>query len=717
MFYPKIGDYVLLRDDRVARIAQGHANFVFSIEILPDLRPATCSKEFIVKILPPVDLDSLRLGDKVRLASGKICEVNGIDRPTDRSWFLLRFPPQDAGVNYCRYNRVGRNLTISTSDQSLNIVEIIPQVDLHTLEAGDTVELASGKTKKVTSAEYSPSEAWRGVKVVFNADKAYFVTDFLYNRNGTLPGFPVDSIVKIIPKPKLDFSINTVDLTTLKEGDTVHLSDRSTAEVVSVASKMLGTVYVIRLRRFGFSHYCVDGCSLDKDKPSIVRIVDTSTAKERVVRVAISNVEISFNIDPAALPNVFDEAEVNLQTLQPGDTVELANGKTEKVERITYGFPENPFHVYFANNSVGLNFGWSYSASGNCAGVEGRRITRIIPQPKPSPTLALEMSPDGRFITPRITVRGTGATAATVRSKPKLNLYTLQPGAVVTLANGNTKEVLKVDLQSRAHTNHVCITLADGVWIYNPDGTRPPGRDSAYNIVSVTTAAILADIKAHKEFAESVDVTTIKRGDKLTLANGKEVIAGKVTARPVAGEIYTVWRENGCPIVDVHVNGTALRAESHAWSIVKITPKPKPTPLTIGGHIVEPGDVLTRANGDRIVVNKITPEPCGNWKVWHGAHGNWFFTVDSSGHCSALPSLSITAVVPNQTAALHPWPKPITTPPTKKDADPIRQVAVLDKEGDWMQEEWWTASDMLAAGEITGWAHTQAWHDASDPWN
>ena len=656
------------------------------------------------------------------------------------------------------------------------------QVDLHTLKVGDTVELASGATKEVRSVVYDIF--FQDVQVVFTTCKG--TLPWRYNRNGTLPGFPMDSIVKII-------SMNTVDLTTLKEGDTVHLSDCSTAEVVSVASKMLGTVYVIRLRWFGLNRYCVDGCSLDKDKPSIVRIVpkpsvtDTSTAKERGLeilrqnrgrtlrnRVAMSNVEISFGIDPTVTrENLYDSLrkstllagstplgisqfvdslfDVDLTTLRPGDTVELANGKTEKVERITYGgSPEYPFQIYFSSDSPNDKRGWFYSRLGICAGIVSRGIVKTIP-----------------FVTPFTTVRGVGATAATVRSKPKLNLYNLEPSAVVTLANGNTKEVLKVDLQSRAHTNHVCITLADGVWIYNPDGTRPPGRDSAYNIVSVTTAAILADIKAHKEFAESVDVTTIKRGDKLTLANGKEVITGKVTARPVAGEIYTVWRENGCPIVDVHVNGTALRAGASTLSIVKITPKPKPTPLTIGGHIVKPGDVLTRAGGDRIVVDKITPEPCGNWKVWHSAHGGCFFELDSSGRCHLSPDLTITAVVPNQTAPQVqpgtrmtlerltqlveqrpsafteiaqltgrsvtdllsdlekglsvPWPKPITTPPTKKDADPIGQVAVLDKDGDWMQEEWWAARDMLAEGKITGWAHTQVWHDAknklSDPWN
>ena len=63
------------------------------------------------------------------------------------------------------------------------------------------------------------------------------------------------------------------------------------------------------------------------------------------------------------------------------------------------------------------------------------------------------------------------------------------------------------------------------------------------------------------------------------------------------------------------------------------------------------------------------------------------------------------------------WPKPITTPPTKKDADPFGQVAVFDKDTDWMKQEWWAARDMLAAGDIAGWAHTQAWHDASDLWN
>ena len=377
------------------------------------------------------------------------------------------------------------------------------QVDLYTLKVGDTVELASGATKEVRSVAYD--SILRSVQVVFTTCKS--TLPWNYQRDGAEPYFPMDSIVKIIPRPKLDFSMNTVDLTTLKEGDTVHLSDRSTTEVVSVASKMLGIVYAIRLRWLGFNRYCVDGYSLDKDKPSIVRIVDTSTAKERVV------------------------------------------------------------------------------------------------------------------------------------PKPKLNLYTLEPGAVVTLANGNTKEVLKVDLQSRAHTNHICITLADGVWIYNPDGTRPPGRDSAYDIVGVT----------------------------------------------------------------------------------KITPKPKPTPLTIGGHILKPGDLLTRANGNRIVVDKITPTLGGSWKVWHGAYGGISFEVDSSGRCWRVPGLSITAVVPNQTATFHPWPKPITTPPTKKDADPIRQIAVLDKDGDWVQEEWWAVRDMLAAGEITGWAHTQAWYDAknklSDPWN
>ena len=642
MFYPEISDYVLLRNGKVAK------------EVLPDLRPVTCSKEFIVKTLPQVDLDSLRPGDKIRLASGRIQTVERIevDETPDRFRIVTE--------NSCLFYHVTGRQWNSTGSNPFNIVEIIPKIDLYTLKVGDTVKLASGATKEIKSVAYNP--ILRSVQVVFTTCKS--TLPWNYQLDGAEPYFPMDSIVKIIPKPKLDFSMNTVDLTTLKEGDTVHLSDRSAAEVVSIARKMLGTIYVIRLRRFGFNYYCVDGCSLDKDKPSIVRIVDTSTAKERGLeilrqnrgrtlrnRVAMPNGVISFGIDPTALPNVFDDAEVNLQT----------------------------------------------------------------------PTLALEMSPDGRFITPRITVRGTGATAAAVRSKPKLNLYTLEPGAVVTLANGNTKEVLKVDLQPRAHTNHICITLADGVWIYNPDGTRPPGRDSAYDIVGVTTAAILADIKAHKEFAESVDVTAIKRGDRLTHANGKEVIAGGVTARLAAGETYTVWHENGCPIVDVHANGIALRTESHAWSIVKITPKPKPTPLTIGGHIVKPGDVLTRAGGDRIVVNKITPEPCGNWKVWHSAHGGCFFEVDSSGHCHLSPGLTITAVAPNQTATLHPWPKPITTPPTKKDADPIRQVAVLDKDGDWMQEEWWDACDMLAAGEITGWAHTQAWHDAknklSDPWN
>lgn len=496
MFYPKIGDYALLRNGKVAKIAQ--ENVVFSIEVLPDLRPATCSKEFIVKTLPPVNLDNLKIGDKVRLASGKIWKINGMDCPTDRSWFLVRFSPQDAGVNYCRYNRQGGNITISASDQSFNIVEIIPQVDLHTLKAGDTVE--------------------------------------------------------------------------------------------------------------------------------------------------------------------------------------LANGETEKVKSIACGSPQSPFQVYFADDG----YGWFYSASGNCAGVESRRIVKIIP-----------------FITPFTTVRGTGTalrtdrprhSAATVRSKPKLNLYTLEPGAVVTLANGNTKEVLEVDLQSRAHENHICITFADGVWIYNPDGTRPdgtrpPGRDRTCNIVGV----------------------------------------------------------------------------------IKITPKPKPTPLTIGGHIVKPGDALTRANGDQIVVDKeITWDKArGGWKVWHSAHGGCFFEVDSSGRCHDSPGLTITAVAPNLTtpqvqpgtrmtlerltqlveqnpSALAeiarlagqsvtdllsdlekglsvPWPKPITTPPAKKDADPLGQVAVLDKDTDWMKQQWWYACDMLDAGEITGWAHTQAWHDAknkpSDPWS
>ena len=654
MFCPKIGDYVLLCNGKVAK------------EVLPDL--------------PQVDLDSLRPGDKIRLASGRIQTVKRIE---------VDGTPYHFGViteNSCLFYHVTGRQWNSTGSNPFNIVEILPQVDLHTLKAGDTVELASGATKEIKSVAYN--SILRSVQVVFTTCKS--TLPWNYQRDGAEPYFPMDSIVKIIPKPKLDFSINTVDLTTLKEGDTVHLSDRSTAEVVSVASKMLGTVYVIRLRRFGLNRYCVDGCSLDKDKPSIVRIVDTSTAKERGAEIlrqsrgralrdwlAMPGVEISFGIDPAALPNVFDEAEVNLQTLQPGDTVELANGKTEKVGRIAYGSPQNPFRVYFADDGCG----WFYSASGNCAGVEGRIITRIIPQPKPSPTLALEMSPDGRFITSRITVRGTGATAATVRSKPKLNLYTLEPGAVVTLANGNTKEVLQVDLQSRAHENHICITFADGVWIYNPDGTRPPGRDSAYNIVGVSQS-------------------------------------------------------------------------NH---------QTEPTSLIVNGHIVKPGDVLTRANGDRIVVNKITPKPCGNWKVWHSAYGGCFFEVDSSGRCHLSPGLSITGVAPNQTVPQGqpgtrmtlerltqlveqrpsafteiaqftgrsvtdllsdlekglsaPWPKPITTPPTKKDADPLGQVAVLDKDTDWMKQEWWAARDMLAAGNITGWAHTQAWHDASDPWN
>lgn len=687
MFYPKIGDHVLLRNNKVAKIVR--KNVVFNIEVLPDLRPAICSKGFIVKVLPPVDLGSLRLGDKVRLASGKICEVNGIDRPTDRSWFLLRFPPQNASVNYCRYNRVGRNLTISTSDQSFNIVEIIPQVDLHTLKAGDTVELASGATKEIKSVTYGPSK--KNVQIVFTTCKSTLFWN--YQRDGAQPYFPMDSIVKILPKPKLDFSMNTVDLTTLKEGDTVHLSDCSTDKVGSIARKMLGTIYVIHLRRFGLNHYCVDGCSLDEDEPSIVRIVDTSTAKERVV------------------------------------------------------------------------------------------------------------------------------------PKPKLNLYTLEPGAVVTLANGNTKEVLKVDLQSRAHTNHICITFADGTWIYNPDGTRPPGRDSAYSVVSVV---------------KNIDVSTIKLGDVLTLASGMKIAVVDIVELRDSPSRFTISYANPFPTAfTVDIKGFC---KIHPYSIVKITPKPKPTPLTInghvvksgdrlrlrngtvntvkdvtwnkyddnwtvehrgevigslrsfsyysngknpfnsefdiaavvneptpltiGGHIVKPGDVLTRANGDRIVVNKITPEPCGNWKVWHSAHGGCFFEVDSSGRCHHSPDLTITAVVPNPVLATVPqgqpgtrmtlerltqlveqrpsafteiaqltgrsvtdllsdlekglsvpWPKPITTPPTKKDADPIGQVAVLDKDGDWMQEEWWAARDMLAEGKITGWAHTQAWHDASDPWN
>ena len=626
MFYPKIGDYVLLRlqDVRFGQVVRivltglRHDIYGISFTAIDGSRFIKfCSREFIVKILPPVNLDSLKLGDKVRLASGRVETVKEI-MPSGKLVRVL-------ADRFCvAYKQTGSTVC---GDQSFNIVEIIPQVDLHTLKAGDTVELASGATKEIKSVAYSPLK--EDLEVVFTTCKSFL--PWHYNRNGAQPYFPMDSIVKILPKPKLDFSMNTVDLTTLKEGDTVHLSDRSAAEVVSVASKMLGTVYLIRLRRFGFTHYCVDGCSLDKDKPSIVRIVDTSTAKERVV------------------------------------------------------------------------------------------------------------------------------------PKPKLNLYTLEPGAVVTLANGNTKTVLEVDLQSRAHTNHICIKFADGTRIYNPDGTRPPGRDSAYNIVGVTTAAMLAGIKADKKFFESIDVSAIKRGDRLTLANGKEVIAGKVTARLAAGETYTVWHENGCPIVDVHANGIALRTESHAWSIVKITPKPKPTPLTIGGHVVKPGDVLTRAYGDRIVVDKITLDPCGNWKVRHSAHGDCFFKVDSSGRCHLSPDLTITAVVPNQTVTQGqpgtrmtlerltqlveqrpsafteiaqltgrsvtdllsdlekglsvPWPKPITTPPTKKDADPIGQVAVLDKDGDWMQEEWWAARDMLDAGEITGWAHTQAWRDASDPWN
>ena len=627
------------------------------------------------------------------------------------------------------------------------------QVDLHTLKAGDTVELASGATKEIRSVAYD--SILRSVQVVFTTCKS--ILPWYYNRNGTLPGFPMDSIVKIIPKPKLDFSMNTVGLTTLKEGDTVHLSNRSTAEVVSIASNMLGTVYLIRLRRFGFNHYCVDGCSLDKDKPSIVRIVpkpsvtDKPTGRELGAVITFARPKFSFGIDPTVTrENLYDALRestlfagstplgisqfvdslfsVDLTTLQPGDTVELANGKTEKVERIAYGSLENPFRVYFAG-SLDLR-GWFYSASGNCAGVEGRRITRIIPQPKPSPTLALEMSPDSRFITPRITVRGTGATAATVRSKPKLNLYTLQPGAVVTLANGNTKAVLKVDLQSRAHTNHICITFADGVWIYNPDGTRPPGRDSAYNIVGVSQS------NPQTEPASLiVNGHTIKPGDCLRLRNGTVNTVKDVTWNE-HDDNWTVayGGEFAGSLRNFSYYSSGKNPFNSEFDIAAVVNRP--TPLTIGGHIVKPGDVLTRANGDRIVVDKITPEPCGNWKVWHSAHGGCFFEVDSSGRCSELPSLTITAVVSNlttppcrwpanpfwylsssQSPRQVPWPKPITTPPTKKDADPISQVAVLDKEGDWMQEEWWAACDMLAAGEITGWAHTQAWYDASDPWN
>jgi hypothetical protein len=532
------------------------------------------------------------------------------------------------------------------------------QVDLYTLKVGDTVELASGATKEVRSVAYD--SIFQNVQVVFTTCKS--TLPWNYQRDGAEPYFPMDSIVKIISKSKLDFSMNAVDLSTLKEGDTVHLSDCSTTEVVSIARKMLGTIYVIHPRTCGLNCYCVDGCSLDKDKPSIARIVDTSTAKERVV------------------------------------------------------------------------------------------------------------------------------------PKPKLNLYTLEPGAVVTLANGNTKEVLKVDLQSRAHANHICIKFADGVWIYNPDGTRPPGRDSAYNIVGVVKNIDVSTIKpgdvltfppcrwpaAPSWYLSSsqpsrrftwpkptttpliVNGHTIKPGDRLRLRNGTVITAKDVTWNE-HDDNWTVAHGGefaGSPR-NFSYYSSGESSFSSRFDIAAVVNET--TPLTIGGHIVKPGDVLTRANGDRIVVDKITLDPCGNWRVWHSAHCGCFFEVDSSGRCHSSPGLTITAVVPNQTAPQVqpgtrmtlerltqlveqrpsafteiaqltgrsvtdllsdlekglsvPWPKPITTPPTKKDADPIGQVAVLDKEGDWMQEEWWAARDMLAEGKITGWAHTQAWHDASDPWN
>ena len=426
----------------------------------------------------------------------------------------------DEGWN--RYNRQGEG-----GVQSFNIVEIIPQVDLHILKAGDTVELASGVTKEVRSVEYSPSKA--SVKVLFTT--CLGPIPWFYERNGALRPFAGNSIVKIIPKPKLDFSMNAVDLTTLKEGDTVHLSNRQSAEVVSIARKMLGTIYLIRLRNFALNYYCVDGCSLDKDKPSIVRI--------------------------APQPSVTDKL-------------------TAKAHAAKILFQE--------------------------------RLELLLAQ-----KLA-----QSQFITPFVTVRATAATAAAVRSKP--------------------------------------------------------------------------------------------------------------------------------------------------------------IPLTIGGHVVKSGDVLTRVNGDQIVVDKVNQNTCGDWRVWHSSYGGCFFTVDNSGRCQLDPSLSIAGVTPKQTipscrwpgftAACTPqgqpsirmtlerltqpveqrpsafteiaqltgmsvtdllsdlekgssvaWPKPITTPPTKKDADPFGQVAVFDKDTDWMKQEWWAARDMLAAGDIAGWAHTQAWHDASDPWN
>ena len=511
MFYPKISGYVLLRNNKVAKIAQENVAGVadiFSVEILPDFRPATFTKGFIVKTLPAlVDLDSLLPKDKIRLASGRVETVKRI------VLYGGPYPVRVVTENSClSYHRCG-SLWNSTSSNPFNIVEIIPQVNLHTLQPGDTVELASGETKEIKSVAYN--SILRSVQVVFTTSKSNL--PWSYRRDGAEPNSPMLSIVKIIPKPKL-------------------------------------------------------------------------------------------------------------------------------------------------------------------------------------------------------------------------NLYALEPGAVVTLANGNTKEVLKVDLRSRAHTNHVCITLADGVWIYNPDGTRPPGRDSAYNVVGVTKITFKP-----KPTPLTVNGHTVKSGDRLRLRNGTVSTVKDVTWNE-HDDNWTVayGGEFAGSLRNFSYYSSGKNPFNSRFDITAVVNEP--TPLTIGGHIVEPGDVLTRAGRDQIVVDKITPEPCGNWKVWHSAYGGCFFEVDSSGHSSALPSLSITAVVPNRTAPpccwpanpfwyltssqsprQVPWPKPITTPPTKKDADPIRQVAVLDKEGDWMQEEWWAARDMLDAGEITGWAHTQAWHDAknklSDPWN
>lgn len=345
-----------------------------------------------------------------------------------------------------------------------------------------------------------------------------------------------------------------------------------------------------------------------------------------------------------------------------------------------------------------------------------------------------------------------------VKTLPPVDLHTLKAGDTVELANGETREIRSVAYSPSEKRVKVVFTTCktDFPWIYQRNGA----------IAANPNASIVKIISKPKPTPLTINSHVVKSGDRLRLRN-ETVITVKNVAWNKYDDNWTV--EHRGKIIgslrsfSYYSNGkNPFNSEYDIAAVVN-----EPTPLTIGGHIVKPGDVLTRANGDRIVVDKITLDPCGNWRVWHSAYGGCFFGVDSSGRCLEDEDLTITAVIPNQTVTQGqpgtrmtlerltqlveqrpsafteiaqltgrsvtdllsdlekglsvPWPKPITTPPTKKDADPIRQVAILDKDGDWMQEEWWAARDMLAEGKITGWAHTQAWHDAknkpSDPWN